>query len=279
MGTPLADNIRKQAQKTANKSMTPTGASSAMAKQAAVSATGKAAAPGVGNAQSSVSEDIVAQQAEQQQVSVAEEVQSAGEQMAVTEETATVKQEGVDSDLKMQKLEADNKYNNEIASLTSQIENSTKKEEHDRAALEMKGTLMARRLRDKKYMQALDKVNKHRNLKTKEDFAIAMSQQGLSRDREIGDIQRKRSEMIANRAREKGAKLSMDELMAALGKSESDAAQSAKDAKTGAVVAGVTGAAKAGIDYGMSDSDRIDPETGKPVSNIETMFTEDEVSG
>jgi hypothetical protein len=245
MATPLADRIRAQAQKTASRPMTPAGASPALSRQAAVSSTGKAAAPSTGLGQSNIAESVVATQAEQQQAGVAAGVQEAAETMGVAEDTAAVKQSGVESELAMEKLAADNHFNNTLAEFDSRIAMAATEHEKELHSLELKNTLQQQRLANAKYKQALEGAGRDRRLKSKEDFAIAMSQKGLDRHKYDGDEARKRKKMMEDYAR--GSNTTMADIKAALEKDQADVQAGVTAAQVGAV----TSLGKTGLDAGI----------------------------
>ena len=222
MSTPLADRIRKKAQETAAKPITPTGAVGAMAKQAEVSSTGKAAAPGAGLAQSNVQEASVAAQGQTSQDAIAQEVQQSGEQMAVTEKQSDAKQAGVESQQAQRKLAADNEFNNALSKFASRVKMSGDKKEQEMAAFELKSQLLNQRLNNDKYMEALESAGRNKRLKSKEDFSIAMSEQGLTRGKAAGDELRANKQYIQDFQRDKHAKISRAEMEAAFNKSKSD---------------------------------------------------------
>jgi hypothetical protein len=247
MTTPLKERILKKARESANEPMTPTGATAAMSKQAAVSATGKAAAPGTGLAQSAVGETMAAEQAANQQEAVAQQVQSAGEELGVKEKAADVKQSQVESDLAMKKLKADNDFVNQMLEFDSRINMSRTAKEQDMALLEMKSQLQSKRLSNAEYKQSLQDIGRKKRLQSKEDFAIALSEQGLERGKLAGDDERRMKRYTEDYRRESQGKISMDEIDSALKKSVSDS----KASVTKAGIEAASGVAQAGVSYGM----------------------------
>ena len=209
----FSDRIRARAAEVAKKPITPTGATAAMAKQAAVSSTGKAAAPGTGLAQSSVQETVAAEQAQTQQDAIADEVQASGEKMAMTEKAADVKQAGVESGQRQQKLASDNKFNNQLAEFTSRISKAADQKEADIQSLELKGQLQNDRLNNQDYTNAIKNKGRDLRLESVEDHAIFMSQQGLERGKILDADKRKMDNWIKDQNRVRGKKEKLDELM------------------------------------------------------------------
>jgi len=280
MATKFADDIRARAQAVANEPITPTGATAAMGTLAAGVNTGKAAVPGAGTSQSSIRETVVAKQAEAQQDAIAGEVQAAGEDMAITEQKADVKQQGIESGNRQQKLEADNHFNNTLKEFSSRVEMAETKHEKDQASLELKGTLQRQRLANAKYKQALQATGKRNRLTSREDFTSAMSTQSLGRGKETGDADRERTKMVQDYERNTQGKISMDQIAAALEKSKADSEAQIAAQNTG-LMAGI---AKTGVSMGIDaygDSQSTDNNTKllKEGSISEAEFNQREGAG
>jgi len=250
MSTPLADRIKAKAKATAAAPLTPVGATGAMSKQAAVSATGKAAPVG-GGAQSAIGETIAAEQGAVAQEAVAEGIETAGQQMAITEQAADVKQKGIESGMAMKKLAADNEFNNTLKQMTSEIEMAETEHERNLKATEMQATLMTQRLNNAAYKEALTTAGNIQRLSSKEDFAAAMSDQGLERGK-LSDVEtRRQTKYVEDYARDKNTAISMGEIDAALKKSIADSKASVQKAG----VEAMTGGMKTGMSAASSDGD------------------------
>ena len=241
--TPFADRIREAARKAANKPMTPVGATASMTEQAYVSSTGKAAPTGLGNVQSSRAETMAAQQAIGQQEAVAENVQEAAQDMAVTEAADAAKQADIESDIEIRELQADNDYKNKLDKAMSEISRAQDKKAADLKSLELKAELDNKRLSNKQYKQAVTDVGRRIRLESKESFAVALAEKGFEKAKESAEATSKRKILVEDHNRGKDRQVTMDSLNNALEASRAQAkaqqAQQNVDLFTSAVGAGV----------------------------------------
>ena len=261
MTTPIADRIRAKAQGLANQpTATPVGATEAIRKQAAISATGKASAP-IPSGQSSIAETIAAGQTNAGLQAVAEDTQQAGEAMALQEQEQASRQAAIESNLRQKKLASDTNFVNKLKQFTSTITMNTDKVAQQHEMLKLKGELQNLRLEDEKYKQSLQEAGRTQRLQSKEDFAIAMSKQGLERGTISSDAQSKLRNYKADRQRESGRLSSLDEINTVLEKGRADA----KAAEQSAIIGGVGTAAKGVIDYyGSKPKDKVTTEDPSP---------------
>ena len=243
MSTPLADRIRAKAQQAKSAPATPMGATGAMAKQAAVSSTGKAA-PVTGGAQSNIAETMAASQAQTQADAQAGAMQQAAEDMAVTEQAADVKQQGFESQQRQAKLQADNEFNNKLAQFSSRVKMSQDKNEADRAALELKSELQRTRLGNERYKQALQDKGRKSRMQSAEDFAIAMSGRKKEESKQENDHARKMKAAREQYKRDSDRQVSDDDIATAL----KNAGREAHAAEQGAIVGGLSSMAGMAID-------------------------------
>ena len=174
--------------------------------------------------------------------------------MELTEQAADVKQAGIESQLAQKKLAADNEHHNQLKSLTSQVEMA--KTEHDRNLLkaQMDGVLMTQRLNNAQYKEALTNAGRNRRLQSKEDFSLEMSKQGLNRGKQADKENIRQSEYVQDYKRGVSTKTSMDEIEAALAKSEADDKASIQKAGIEAAAGGIKGGISAYSAYNSPEA-------------------------
>ncbi len=249
MSTPLADRIRAQSKRNTMRDTATTGATEALSSQAEVSRTGKAA-PIAPSGQSNIAESMGAAQVEADAQVVDDNLQDAAETMAVKEKASDVKQAGIESDRAMRKLEADNKFRNDLANMTSKVQMAQTKHDRDLLAFDLREFIRNKNLQNDQYRHAIESVGERNRLESKEDFAKALSSQGLERGKISTEAAAELQKFKEDYARDNNTKASMNTIAAALEKSEADAAAAAQ----GAMVGGVTSAAKTGLNmYNTKD--------------------------
>jgi hypothetical protein len=245
----LADGIREYSRKKATVSQ-PIGAGT-LAPQAHVSATGKAA-PTAPLAQSNVASSIEAAKTEAELENVSKATQEEGEALAVKEKAADVKQAGIESDMAMRKLASDNKFNNELADMASKVKMAKTDNEREMAAFEMREFIRNKNLDNTRYKDAIEAAGERNGLKSMEDFAIAMSEQGLERGKANIESQKALEEFKNDYARDKGYQVSMKEVYAAIDQMNADA--KAQTQAAGATAFATT--AKTGADAYSTDASK-----------------------
>jgi hypothetical protein len=249
MPTPLAERIRAKAKQQASPA-TNVGATDALVQQSNVSATGKAGIPGIPSGQSNIAETTAAQTALAGQDVNEQALQTAGDTMALTEQKQDVEQQAVEGNMELAEYEANLKYNDTISEFASKADRAKSKHELELAALEMSGKLQAQRLANAQYKQALTDLGRRNRMTSKEDFAIAMSSQGLDRSIEETDNNTRVRERSNDYQRNQTGKITMDDIETALQKSIDDDSA----ATQGAMIGGAADITKTAI----SSYDKMD---------------------
>ncbi len=244
MSTSLADRIREKAAAITAKPLQAGPTAADLARQSAVSSTGKAASTGTGLGLSEVGRAGALEGATKQAEGVQGQVQQAAETMGVAETKASAIEAQAEAARRLQKEKADNEYHNALSKFASRIEMAQTQKEKETLSMELRGELARKRFENEQYKVALTNAGRNKRLQSRGDFAKAASDLVLKRGKITNDEAIKRQDYINAYERDTGTQVSLEEIDAALSKRRADDAA----ATQGAMVGGLSSLAKTGID-------------------------------